>query len=414
MEINEISSLALEALKGRKVRTILTIVMVVVGSSLMVSLFGLSAGFAEFTEKQLSTLAPNVLFVSPAEEIEERRFGGNGPPPAPKVVLTSVVADRINNLPTVRDIIEAYRGSITLQAKGKSMEIQVFAMDPQKVYVLVPNIELEEGSIVRSNDPAAILLSYNVAYPAGEAFPFAVIGQTVQAKYSFVDETGEQQTEQRSFIVRGIMGITGNPTVDNAAIIPLDTGNSLMHRANRFDNLIVLSNSADLVEQTETEIRSLYGKDIGVISAKAILKTIQEFTSGIAAFILSIALVALLVGAIGIITTLYTSVTERTREIGTMKAIGAQDMDILRLFLSEAVMIGFIGASIGLAVGIVGGYLLVFTMVAGEEGPTMNPVFRAQDLAMVWVISIGLSALAGLYPARKASKLPPIEALRHE
>lgn len=414
MEVREISSLALEALKGRRVRTILTIVMVVVGSSLMVALFGLSAGFAEFSERQLSTLAPNVMFISPAEEIEERRFGGDGPPPSPKVILTSVIADRIENLPTVRDVIPAYRGSVTLQTKGKSIDIQVFSMDLQKVYVLVPNIEFEEGSIVRSNDPAAILLSYNVAHPAGEAFPFAVIGQTLQAKYSFVDETGEQKTEQRSFIVRGIMQITGNPTIDNAAIIPMDVGNSLMHKSNRFDNLIVLSNSPDLVEQTEAEIRSLYGKDVGVTSAKAILKTIQEFTSGIATFILSIALVALLVGAVGIITTLYTSVTERTREIGTLKAIGAQDMDILRLFLSEAVMIGFIGASIGLAVGIVGGYLLVFTMVAGEQGPTMSPVFRAQDLAMVWVISIGLSALAGLYPARKASKLPPIEALRRE
>lgn len=207
---------------------------------------------------------------------------------------------------------------------------------------------------------------------------------------------------------------TGNPTVDNAAIMPPSAANSLMNKGNRFDGIVVLSKSVDMVGQTEAEIRKLYGNDIGITSAQAILKTIREFTSGITTFMLSIAVVALLVGAVGIITTLYTSVMERTREIGTMKAIGAQKSDILSLFLSEAVMIGIIGGTIGIIVGMVGGFVVTAAMGSGNEGPAITPVYFAQEMSLIWLLSVGLSAVAGLYPAMKASRLPPIVALRRE
>jgi len=250
--------------------------------------------------------------------------------------------------------------------------------------------------------------------PPGESFDFAVLGQAVQAKYSFVDDSGTQKENSRSFVVRAIMKVTGNPTVDSAAILPPAAANSLMNKSNRYDGIVVLARNTDLVEEAESEIRQLYGNDIGVTSAQFILKTIREFTSGITSFMLSIAVVALLVGAVGIITTLYTSVMERTKEIGTFKAIGAQNRDILSLFLIEAIMIGIIGATVGILGGIAGGFVLTSAMASGDGGPSITPVYFPRDLAMIWLLSVGLSALAGLYPALKASKLPPIVALRRE
>jgi putative ABC transport system permease protein len=174
--------------------------------------------------------------------------------------------------------------------------------------------------------------------------------------------------------------------------------------------LIVVAQNTDLVSLVEEEIRSLYGNNIGITTVEAILQTIQEFTSGISSFLLSIAIISLVVGAVGTVTTLYTSVVERTREIGTLKALGAKNIDILALFLTESFLIGIIGASFGLLIGIGGGYIL--SSIGAQNEDPITPVYLISNLATVWVISVFLSTLAGLLPSLKASKTLPIEALR--
>jgi putative ABC transport system permease protein len=414
MNVIQIFSLSFDALRERKTRSALTVLMVVVGSALMVALNGLGAGFGAFIDEQFSQLAPNILFISSAQQEDQGPFGG-GPPPAPKITLNEAVVSRIRSLPFVDDVIPSYQGQITLQSRGKSVDTTVFSIDPQKLYVIAPTVELVEGSSIRQNDPSAIILADSVANPPGEDSPFAVVGQSLRVKYSFVDpDTGKQEEESKSFVVSAIMEPTGNPTIDNGVIFNRATGNALLQKAGKFDTLIVAAESGNHVATVEEEIRGLYGNDIGITSATAILETIQEFTAGFTSFILSIALVALLVGGVGIITTLYTSVMERIREIGTMKAIGAQSSFILSLFLAEAMTIGIFGATLGLAIGIAGGYVLVAGFASGPEESGVTPVFLPMDLATVWGLSVGLSILAGIYPAWKASRLPPIVALRRE
>jgi putative ABC transport system permease protein len=424
MNIKEIFLLSFDALKERKVRSILTILMVVVGSSLMVALNGLGAGFGKFIDESFSMLAPNILFVSSAQQDQAASgpFGGGGPPPTPRITLNTAVETRIRSLPLVSDVITSYQGQVELESSGETLSTSVFSIDPAKLYLIAPTLEFEEGSAIRSNDPSAIYIADQIAYPPGENAPFAIIGQTMRATYSFVDENGNQQEEARSFVVRGIMKPTGNPTIDNAVVFNKDAGNALMHKSGKYDGLLVAAESGEFVKTVEEEIRKLYGNDIGVTSPEAILKTIRELTGGFTVFILGIALVALLVGAVGIITTLYTSVMERTKEIGTMKAIGAQNSNILSLFMVEALMIGILGATSGLLAGMAGGYVLIAGLGSsgGPGGDTGNgignisPVFLPSDLANVWGISVGLSLIAGIYPAWKASRLSPIVALRRE
>jgi putative ABC transport system permease protein len=415
MNIIQIFSLSFDALRERKVRSALTVLMVVVGSALMTALNGLGAGFGAFIDQQFSKLAPNVLFVTSAQQSNSGPFGG-GPPPAPKITLNEAVVSRLKSLPFIDDVVPSYQGQITLESRGKSRDTTVFSIDPQKLFVVAPTLEFVEGSAIRQNDPSAILLSDSVANPPGSNSPFAVVGQTVNVKYSFVDAaTGKQEENSKSFVVSGIMKPTGNPTIDNAVVFNRISGNSILDKGGKYDSLLVAADSGDLVDTVEQEIRTLYGKDIGITTSKAILKTIQEFTTGFTSFILSIALVALLVGGVGIITTLYTSVTERIREIGTMKAIGAQNSFILALFLTEAMTIGIFGATLGMLLGIGGGFVLVAGFASNGPGASgLTPVFLPSDLSYVWGLSVGLSILAGIYPAWKASRLPPIVALRRE
>ena len=416
MNIKEIFSLSFDALRERKTRSALTIMMVIVGSSLMVALNGMTAGFSNFINYQFSKLAPNILFVTSAQgEGGNDPFGG-GPPPAPKITLNESVVSRIRSLPFVSEVIPSYQAGITLEAGGKKHDTTVFSIDPLKLYVIAPTTELFEGSSIRQNDPSAILLAERVAQPPGESTPFAVVGQTIRVTYTFVDpETGKQDKETRSFVVSGIMKATGNPTIDNAVVFNRIAGTQILHKENKYDALLVAAESGDFVDTVEEQNRRIYGKDIGITTPKAILETIQEFIGGFSSFTTSIALVALLVGAVGIITTLYTSVTERIREIGTMKAIGAQNSFILALFLSEALTIGILGATAGLGVGIGGGYVLTAGF-AGQDPASANltPVFLPQDMGTVWGLSVGLAVLAGMYPAWRASRTPPIVALRRE
>jgi putative ABC transport system permease protein len=291
-------------------------------------------------------------------------------------------------------------------------------MNPEKLQVMIPKIEFEEGSLLKPNDPSAILVGYNVAYPPGKGISIVSIGQTVRATFSYVDSDGTQKQESRSYVVSGIIKLTGTNQIDEAVIINHVGGMALLHKSGKYDRLVVAAQSAEYVDTVQQEIITLYGSTIGITSPRAILAIREQFTSGNNAFILSVGFIALIVGAVGIVTTLYTSVTERIREIGTIKAIGAQNSTILSLFLVEALLIGVIGASAGLAVGVVGGYgfgSFLTPSMPGQRTPVaITPIFLAVDLIKIWLLSVALSIGAGIFPAWKASRLSPMVALRRE
>ncbi|HEX2407743.1 MAG TPA: FtsX-like permease family protein [Nitrososphaeraceae archaeon] len=420
MDFKEIILLSLDAIKERKTKSLLTIVMVMVGSSLMIAVSGMGAGFTEFFNKQTSNLAGNIMFINPAPQTQNGETGPGGgnnaaPPPVAKITLNSAVAKRLSSLPLVKEVIPSYQSQVTIESKGESKDFAIFSLNPQKLRIIAPTLEYEEGSVVRSNDPSAMIVSSDVAFPPGESTPFLSLGQTVQVLYSFVDPiTGNREIETKSFVIRAIIKQSGNPNIDKAVIINEQIGNTLLHKSGKFDALIVVALSPDNIDSIEIEIRKLYGNDIGITTVKALIQTIKEFTGGLSAFLLSIAIVSLIVGAVGIITTLYTSVIERTREIGTLKAIGARNFDILTLFLVEALLIGILGATSGLGTGVILGYILNTGFSSNSGGNNSAPVFLITDMTRVWLITVGLSFLAGLFPAFKASRLLPIEALKRE
>ena len=199
-----------------------------------------------------------------------------------------------------------------------------------------------------------MLVGDSIANPPGMTTPLVTVGQNIKATYSFSDQSGKLQQQSRSFVVTGVIQPSGNNQIDRAVIINQATANSLFHKAGKFDEIVVAAQSADNVNAVQHEITNIYGSNnIGVITPKAILAARQQFQSGNSSFILDIAFIALLVGAVGIITTLYTSVNERIKEIGTMKAIGAKNRFILSLFMSEALLIGLLGSTLGILLGMV-------------------------------------------------------------
>lgn len=414
MNPKDIFLLSFEALVDRKVRTILTILMVVLGSSLVVILNGLSAGQAAFLEKQFNTLAANVLFVGSGQ----RSLSSFASSSSNSLIINNVILAKIKSLPYVSDAIPEYTGSAQIDSQGSTQRASITSIDPSKLTVELPNLVYVDGSTVKPNDRSSAIVGDTIVNPPGATNAFITLGQTIKATATYSQSNGKSVTVTKNFVVTGILKPSGNNGIDRSIIINLDAGNELLHKLNKYDQVIVAATTPDDVDTVQQELTSQFGKTLGATTPKAIMAVRVQAASGNAAFILMVGIIALVVGAVGIVTTLYNSVTERIREIGTMKAIGAQNTEILALFLVEAALIGVIGASLGMIIGMAGGYIMsiVTTTSPAGGGPPIHipPIFDPVDLLKVWLLSLSLSVLAGMYPAWKASKLSPMVALRRE
>jgi putative ABC transport system permease protein len=359
----------------------------------------------------------------------------SGPSAPPTITFNSQLVSRIKSLPFVQDVVPEYRGTLQLNAQGNIQSASVTAMNPMKIYEKNPSMQLVPGSEIKPGDPAAMLVGSTVANPPGDPTPFLTVGQYVRGTYTYskavtttatassTNGYGTPTTAAKTFVASAIMQPTGDSYTDQSIYINDAEGNKLFNKAYKYDSMMVAAKSPEYVNVVAKEITDLYGpNNIGVTTPSAILQTREQTQSGTAAFTLGIAFIALLVGAVGIITTLYTSVNERVKEIGTMKAIGAKNLFILALFLSEALLIGLLGATSGILVGIGGAYALSGIAPHPTSGPGggggggppahVDPIFIPSDLLHVWILSLLLSLGAGIMPAWKASRLSPLEALR--
>jgi putative ABC transport system permease protein len=402
--LKQIFILSRDALMERKGRSALTILMVLVGGALMVTINGMSEGSAAFANKQLVSLAPNVIFVSPGSKSKTFQEAPGLATQAPRLPFNGEVANTIKSLPYVKDVVPGYTAQVQLNVEGNIENANVFATEATVAWAVAPTLTLVPGSSVQNSNPSAMLVGYNIANPPGYTHnPLIRVGQSVTATF---------HGTSRNFLVTGVLNEAGNPNVDQVVLINTNTGNTFFHRLGVYDQMIVLARSGNDVPTVIQEMNRLYGSDsFGIVSPAAIMQAQKHTQAGGASFTLEVGFIAMLVSAIGVVTTLYTSVNERKKEIGTMKAIGAKPMFILTMFLNDAVLIGFIGASLGIAFGIGLAYLLSAIGASGG-GVYIAPIFLPNELLQVWLLSLTVTLLAGLFPAWKASRLSPLIAMR--
>ncbi|MGC2683002.1 MAG: ABC transporter permease [Candidatus Nitrosopolaris sp.] len=402
--LKQVFILSRDALMERKGRSALTILMVLVGGALMVTINGMSEGSAAFANKQLVSLAPNVIFVSPGSKSKIFQEAPGLATQAPRLPFNGEVVNTIKSIPYVKDVVPGYTAQVQLNVEGNIENANVFATDATVAWQVAPTLTLVPGSSVQDNNPSAMLVGYNIANPPGYTHnPLIRVGQAITATY---------HGTSRHFLVTGVLNEAGNPNVDQVVLINTNVGNTFFHRLGLNDQMIVLARSGNDVPTVIQEMNRVYGSySFGIVSPAAIMQAQKHTQAGGASFTLEVGFIAMLVSAIGVVTTLYTSVNERKKEIGTMKAIGAKPMFILTMFLSDAVFIGFIGASLGIAFGIGLAYLLSAIGASGG-GVYIAPIFLPNELVQVWLMSLTVTLLAGLFPAWKASRLSPLIAMR--
>ena len=405
------------AIRERKLRSGLTVLMVLLGAMLLTGLNGLGGGFSYNIEKEFEALAPDVITLTRSPIVSGPGEDPDEPDPAPPVELNLQTLKSVKMIDGVLEVIPSFREGLQIEYGGKSQTTSIIGINPQKLTFVLPGLTFIEGGFTDPNDPTGILLGFSVAYPGGiDQEPFAKVGNLVcakSAKQELVGGVEKVVMDKRCFVVRGIIDETGTVFYDQSISIPLISANSYLEKKNIYDQIFVVVDKEIGNDKVIEGIREVYGEGMGITTPAQIQETIQGFVGSFNIFLSSIGFISLIVGGVGIVTTLYTSVTERTKELGTLKALGATNTNIILLILFEAVIIGIIGASSGLVAGIGMGWALTQYGFGAQFGDLV-PIFLREQLIQVWFIAVILSILAGIYPAWRASKMTPMAALRRD
>lgn len=396
MELQELIRLSFQSLFANKLRSILTTLGIIIGVFAIILLVSLGTGLQGYITSQISGLGSNLIFVIPGRQGGARTAGGIV---ANKLLLSdaSLLSQKLKNEAEVAPVVQ----QITTLRFENATDKAVSVLGTASQYSKIVDVKLEKGSFftpVQERSGSKVVL----------------IGQTViTTLFNNENPVGKKVLiGTNKFTVIGTLGKRGSlfgVDQDNAVIIPVTVAQhqfGLTH----VNGIYISANRSDLVALVKEQarnilLRRLTEDDFTVQTQESALSTITNVTNVLTIALGGIAAISLLVGGIGVANIMLVSVTERTKEIGLRKALGAKRSDILNQFLFEAVILSLTGGIIGIILGI-GASLLVAKFFYSIVTPW--------SIVLAFFFSIGVGVLFGTAPAIKASKLSPIEAIRYE
>jgi ABC-type antimicrobial peptide transport system permease subunit len=415
MKIKHIIQTGGKSLKSNKGRSLLTILGIVIGITAIMLIFSLGSGAQKLITSQLESLGSKVLFVGSGR-------GGFGPPSirANEGFSTREIEfiNSKSNVPYAKSIIPmSFTGGIkmTFADKTKSATVQGGSAEMERVFAFTPEIGTfftEEDVLARSQ---VVVLGAKLAeelFQNGED----PLGKRVKIK-------------DTSFTVIGVLPLKGQTAIfgiDNNAVMPVTSLQQYIAGNDKIQTIVVEAQDEKYTAQTEKDVKSaLYFLrgfddstdpekiDFNIQNQQSLVQTVSTILGGFSLFLTSVAAISLIVGGIGIMNIMLVSVTERTREIGLRKALGARNSDVLWQFLFEAALLTGLGGLVG---SLLGASLSYLASIAINKFTDLFWTFEFPWAGMVIgiVTSLIVGLVFGIYPARQASKKSPTEALRYE
>jgi putative ABC transport system permease protein len=406
MLIGEIINVALGALRANKLRSLLTMLGIVIGVAAVIAVVALGNGAQKQINDRITALGTTLLTVNPGQGMQ----GGIRTGPGGARLTTDdaqALADRGAHILAVQPEME---GRLQVVYGNKNTNTSIIGSSSN--YPQVRKYDVEFGRFFNNAEDQTrqrvAVIGPTVAKNLGFETPEALIGETIRLR-------GIQFTVIGAFKSKGAGTGFGDP--DDQALIPIQTARFRVLGNNRVRSIGVLAPSEEEIPETMAEIQQILRRehhlrpgrddDFQIRSQSDFLNTLSETTQTFGLLLAGIAAVSLVVGGIGIMNIMLVSVTERTREIGIRKALGATRLNIMFQFLIEAVVLCLVGGAIGIAFGAGGATLF-----------TRNFGWTTQIGADSVLIAFGFSAFVGVvfgvYPARRAATMDPIVALRYE
>ena len=416
MKLNKCFKHALNMVFHSQLRSWLTILGIVIGVASVIAIMSMSAGLQEDISSQLGDTGGDILTVTPgfskATEFTGMRKTSSTVSGATatgdEIVLDRTDLQALKGLADIDLINPRIRGNADVYYLGKKGSVSITGVDPA-VWSQITTKEIAEGRMLGPSDSNVI-----------------VIGGMIASDY-FDKPVGINQMltiDDRAFRVIGIFDDTGRDI-----IMPLSSAYQVLDNNKEIDIYdsfeIKVKDEDELdiaIENIEHKLMMIRhvtedNKDFTVTSSKELQEMKSEMIDSMTMFLTAIAAVALLVGAVGVANTMFTSVLEKTKEIGIMKAVGARNKDILSIFLLNAVLIGLIGG----AIGIIFGYFLSGLLPALMNGGGITGRFAsagtlvtAESVLLALSISVVIGTISGAVPAYQGSRLKPVDALRYE
>jgi putative ABC transport system permease protein len=394
------------ALWGNKVRSGLTMLGIVIGISSVIAMISIGQGAQNSIASSIQSIGSNLILVMPGAQRGPGVQVSAGRGSAQSLILGD--AEAIAKLTNVTATAPEVDGRYQITATGQNTNTQV--VGTVSAYTSVRNIQIAEGSFISDQNVASMS-------------KVAVLGPTTRDDLFGTNAEAIGQNIRIKGIVFKIIGITqtkggsGFGSQDDMIFIPLSSAQKFLAGNDYLSSISVEAANADVMTTLQSDITNLLldrhhikdvaSADFSTLNQADIVATASSVTSTFTILLGAVAGISLLVGGIGIMNMMLTSVTERTREIGLRKAIGAKASDISKQFLIEAIMLTLIGGLIGVILGWSISYLITYFKVL-ETQVSISSV----------LLAFGVSALIGIifgyYPARRAAGLNPIDALRYE
>jgi putative ABC transport system permease protein len=400
---------ALESLSGNKLRSGLTVLGIVIGVAAVIAMLAVGEGAQASITGSISGIGTNLLFVFRGDP------GDNIRNPKPLTLGDAAALGDQFAAPSVEAVAPALQGNAVASFGGEQTTPQLLGVTPE--YFQVRNYNITEGEFITEE------------HMLGRASVVLLGPEVAETLFGHADGvTGETiRIEGQPFRVIGVLESKGGGAFgseDNQVIIPFTTAQARLIRrstSDRVDIIFVQAVSGDVVTQASEEIATILrtrhrtpvgADDFTIFTQQDLLSTFQSITGILTIFLGGIAGISLLVGGIGIMNIMLVSVTERTREIGLRKALGARRRDILVQFLTESSLLSLIGGIIG----IIFGWLIAFAVgkIAEANNTAFTPLVGLNAIALATLFSAAVGLFFGIYPANRAAGLEPVEALRYE
>ncbi len=387
--------MAVNSIRHRKLRSWLTVIGIIIGVAAIISLITMSRSLEETIQQQFETFGANRIFVS------GKGFQGPG------TQSNGLMEEDVRTIEKISGI-EYVAPGIFRSAEAKYRDETGFTLigglpaEQYERFYADGGIETTAGRFIKEDEKYVAVIGYRVA----------------EKMFSKEINLGNKiEINKINFKVIGIIEEIGNSQDDSQISIPLDAAREIFDEPEQVDMIIVqVKTGADIAATQEKIEKALERKrgdtNFEVMTATQILEQIGQVLGVMQIVLVGIAAISLLVGAIGIMNSMYTSVLERTKEIGIMKSIGARNSDVLQIFLMEAGMIGLVGGIFGTALGTV--IALAVGSFSKSAGFLLIIKIEISVLLLGLLFAFVVGMVSGILPAYQASKLKPVDALRYE